>query len=374
MYPQQNLSFGDAIRGWRSGQTTSQYGRNQQRARTAEEEEILRRSAIVDALPPGASSGPMHPYMKPYTSNHAFLQGEAQRRRQRDVAVSPALSPETLPAVDPNAPGAVDPVLLPQSAQKTETNPILMDIETAARQGYANPATGGKRDATQMSEPLNNRIGLGEGLIRVGGAIVGASGQGALDAINAGTDAYGGIQDYNRTAALEEAQMAQEKEMAEIEYQRGQQAKFAEDYKADNLAVMGAEEQVRKLDSLYNEVLGAGDNLTGLWDGTVQGWWDKLTGDPRAYTRMKMEQFKVDQVLITIGQTKGAISNKEMEIFERPLPDLSTTDEKTWLSMLDEKRQAARNVMMKLKAMRGQQYMTPQQQYSQADNDALFID
>ena len=87
-----------------------------------------------------------------------------------------------------------------------------------------------------------------------------------------------------------------------------------------------------------------------------------------------MEQFKVDQVLITIGQTKGAISNKEMEIFERPLPDLSTTDEKTWLALLDEKRTAARSVLQKLKAMRGQQYMIPQQQYSQADNDALFID
>ena len=357
MYPQQNIGLGDAIRGWRSGQTTSQFGRNQQLARTAEEEEILRRAAIVDALPPGASSGPIQPYF-----------------RQPDVAVNPALSPETLPAVDPNAPGAVDPVLLPQTTEQPVTNPILMDIETAARQGYANPVTGQKRDATQMSEPLNNRIGLSEGLIRVGGAIVGASGQGALDAINAGTNAYGGIQDYNRTAALEEAQMAQEKEMAEIEYQRGQQAKFAEDYKADDLAIMDAEQQVNQIDSLYDEVLAAGDDLTGLKDGTVDAWWDKLTGDPKAYTRMKMEQFKVDRVLMSIGQTKGAISNKEMEIFMKPLPDLTTTDEKTWLALLDEKRTAARSLLQKLKAMRGQQSMTPQPQYSQAENDALFID
>ena len=361
MYPQQNLSFGDALRGWRSGQTTSQFGLNQQRARAAEEEEILRRAAVVNALPPGASSGALSPYVPNQQAIDAAALSSVTPPAPPPVADAAALSSVTPPATQ-----SVAPAVTTNTSVRPQTNPILTDIETAARQGYANPVTGQKRDATQMSEPLNNRIGLSEGLIRVGGAIVGASGQGALDAINAGTNAYGGIQDYNRTAALEEAQMAQDREMAEIDYQRSQQAKFAEAYKADDLAVMGAEEQVRKLDSLYNEVLGAGDNLTGLWDGTVQGWWDKLTGDPRAYTRMKMEQFKVDQVLITIGQTKGAISNKEMEIFEKPLPDLTTTDEKTWLAMLDEKRQAARNVMMKLKAMRGQQY-------SQADNDALFI-
>jgi len=49
----------------------------------------------------------------------------------------------------------------------------------------------------------NQRIPMGEALMRIGGAGVAASGQGGLAAIGAATNAYGQIQDANRQAEME---------------------------------------------------------------------------------------------------------------------------------------------------------------------------
>lgn len=71
-------------------------------------------------------------------------------------------------------------------------------------QGILNPSNQTRTQAPLALAPQvpNQRIGLNEGLIRTGGAIVGASQDGGLQAFQAGTDMYGQIQDYNRSQAL----------------------------------------------------------------------------------------------------------------------------------------------------------------------------
>ena len=49
-----------------------------------------------------------------------------------------------------------------------------------------------------------------------------------------------------------------------------------------------------------------------------------MTGDERENIRLKIESMKVDRVLANIAQTKGAISEKEMDIF--------MSDQPSWLA------------------------------------------
>jgi hypothetical protein len=104
------------------------------------------------------------------------------------------------------------------------------------------------------------------------------------------------------------------------------------------------------MDRLYADVFAAGDDLTGPKDGYFDAWIESLRGDPKAYTRLAMDQFKVDEILKNVAKTKGAISDREMATFERPMPSMMA-DEAVWLDWIDAKRQAAISVRGKLQAM-----------------------
>ena len=55
--------------------------------------------------------------------------------------------------------------------------------------------------------------------------------------------------------------------------------------------------------------------LTGLFDGTIGALIDRVQGNPEATSRLLLQELKVDSSLIQRSQTKGAISNKEMQLF-----------------------------------------------------------
>ena len=63
--------------------------------------------------------------------------------------------------------------------------------------------TTGTRTAAPLALPPQ-RVGMDEALTRIGGKMVGASAKGGLAAIQAGTDEFGRIEDYNRSRALAE--------------------------------------------------------------------------------------------------------------------------------------------------------------------------
>ena len=189
-------------------------------------------------------------------------------------------------------------------------------------QAKAPTLTGNARGSSRMPTIPDNRIGLGEGMLRVGGAMMqGANtGQGYSSAI----DAYGNIMDYNRQANMERMQIEQARILEEQRRQdllRKMNATKAKAKKGD------AESAAKALVSLQNaqDVLDGfdrRDNVVGWGSFFVRGW-DKLTGDERENLRLKIETMKVDRVLANIAQTKGAISEKEMDIF--------MSDQPSWL-------------------------------------------
>ena len=207
-----------------------------------------------------------------------------------------------------------------------------------------------KRDKTSFGDYLKKKVyeddprggnSLSSKLIRMGGAIQGSSHQGLNAAMAAMGGEYGNIQREDQ--ASEQAFMQEQAKQQEAQQKKS--AEFDE--------IIGTyDSSIAEMDRLYADVFAAGDTLTGPYDGFMGKWIDNLRGNPEAYTRLAMDQFKVDEILKNVAKTKGAISDKEMETFERPMPSMSA-DEDVWLDWIYKKREAAISVRKKLRAMQG---------------------
>lgn len=197
-------------------------------------------------------------------------------------------------------------------------------------------ARGSMKPPAALSIP-NQRIPMGEALMRIGGAGVAASGQGGLAAIGAATDAYGQVQDANRQAEMEAfaIEEARRKSIADRMLKR----ELAEAKNKDKDTAQSA----KALVSLQNAdaVLKGFDdynNVTGMGYWFAQKW-DQLTGNERENVRLKINSMKVDRVLANIAQTKGAISEKEMDIFMSDQPAW-TAGEDIWRKWVTDYRNA----------------------------------
>lgn len=178
-------------------------------------------------------------------------------------------------------------------------------------------ARGSMKPPAALSIP-NQRIPMGEALMRIGGAGVAASGQGGLAAIGAATDAYGQVQDANRQAEMEAfaIEEARRKSIAD--------RMAASASKSGSAGTGDAAQNAKTLVALQNanavlKGFDDYDNVVGpaYWFAKK---WDQLNGNERENIRLKINSMKVDRVLANIAQTKGAISEKEMDIFMSDQP------------------------------------------------------
>ena len=217
----------------------------------------------------------------------------------------------------PAAPG--QPVL---SQGQPQSQPVL--------QG----ATGNARGSSRMPMIPDNRIGMNEALIRIGTSGLGQSANnGALGVLNAMGGTYGDIQDYNRAREMEEYKLEEERRLAEQRRQdllRKMNAPKKEDEpeKADDT-------EIARLEGLLND-LRNDPNLTGPIAGRAQNALDRSGfGDPkRAAKRLILSELQVNATLAYTAQTKGAITDREMALFQTPVPKL-TDDEQVWISWLE---------------------------------------
>jgi hypothetical protein len=95
----------------------------------------------------------------------------------------------------------------------------------------------------------------------------------------------------------------------------------------------------------------AGGNLTGV-GGIFKSFLDNFTGDEDAARRLILNKVKVDDALLRVAHTKGAISNAEMKLFLSPAPK-NYQDEAIWESWLNERVAALEKVQSRL--MSGQE-------------------
>ena len=203
-------------------------------------------------------------------------------------------------------------------------------------------ATGNARGSSRMP---NQKIGLGEAMMRMGGSTMAASSQGALAGLGAMSDSYGQIQDYNRAREMEAFEIEEARRKAIADRQARAQAAAAKTNKGDpseNLIGMQAsyDQMSEALTALKK------DNLTGPFAGRLGAWLDASglsdyyngndEGAKRAYMRSILANIQVDDTLLKTANTKGAISDKEMELFKSPLPKI-TDDEGLWRLYITER-------------------------------------
>lgn len=241
---------------------------------------------------------------------------------------------------------ALPPVLEPQSAAPPPpmpamppqgpalSNPAQPQPQAPALSVPSQGATGNARGSSRMP---NQKIGLGEAMMRMGGATMAASSQGALAGLGAMTDSYGQIQDYNRAREMEAFQIEEARRKAIADRQARAQAAAAKTDKGDPEASAKARLSLQNADA----VLQGFDDFDGVtgWGYWFNQTWDRLTGNERENIRLKINSMKVDRVLANIAQTKGAISEKEMDIFMSDQPAW-TASEDIWRKWVTDYRNA----------------------------------
>ena len=270
-------------------------------------------------------------------------QSQAATHTMPDGTVMPGATHEPAPVVDSVGQGPMNDQERAAFAQTPAGQRIY-----AAQSGNQNVTgdpeaqTGGRRDSTALAAAKKNTgMSFAEKMGRYGGAIMAAGSQGGMAQVGAMGTVTGEIKDIERD---QENLRLQEQQKVQKEQQK-KSAEFDE--------IIGTyDSSIAEMDRLYADVFAAGDELTGPYDGFMGKWVDNLRGNPEAYTRLAMDQFKVDEILKNVAKTKGAISDREMETFERPMPSMSA-DEDVWLDWIYKKREAAISVRKKLRAMQG---------------------
>jgi hypothetical protein len=208
-------------------------------------------------------------------------------------------------------------------------------------------SSGPKTSNRRQSDMPNMLVDRNEALIRIGGAMYSGGLQG--DGIGAATREYGAIQDANRATAMEQYKTDQATKLA--------MAKAAAKGKKGDDTQEAINDTNAQMDS-YQSALQAiadsrasGGNLTGV-GGIFKSFLDNFTGDEDGARRLILSKVKVDDALLRVAHTKGAISNAEMKLFLSPAPK-NYQDEKIWEAWLNERVGALEKVQSRL--MSGQE-------------------
>ena len=232
-------------------------------------------------------------------------------RHQDNVTVAPALHSQSIDLA------SVPEHMLKKPAPAAATPALI-----------TGNARGSMKPPAALSLP-NQRIPMGEALMRIGGAGVAASGQGGLAAIGAATNAYGQVQDANRQAEMEAFAIEEARRKSIADRMASSAAAKEQDTKD---AVDGASE-ISRLEGLMQALKS--ENLTGPWAGWIGHAIDRSGfGDPKkAAKRLILADLQVNAQLAYSAQTKGAITDREMALFAKPVPTLKD-DEELWIAWL----------------------------------------
>lgn len=243
---------------------------------------------------------------------------------------------------------------LAQPTVTTTTDPILRSggqgrSTGALSAGSITSSSGPKTSNARGSMMPTMLVDRNEALIRIGGAMYSGSLKG--DGIGAATQEYGRIQDANREQArkMAEAEQKRQMELAKLRARRaGGGGGGTLSKKDDELLSSTNSAMTNYQDALQaiRESRAAGGNLTGI-GGIAKSLFDNFTGDADSARRLILERVKVDDALLRVAETKGAISNAEMKLFLAPAPN-KLQDEAIWERWILDRMEALQRVQQRL--------------------------
>ena len=235
------------------------------------------------------------------------------------------------------------PVLIDTTQPNNETSTGVLETTSGPSVRSIMSSSGPKTSNRRGSDMPNMLIDRNEALIRIGGRMYGGALKG--DGISAATDEYGKIQDANRKTAMEKYKTDQATKLA-MAKAAAKGGKSDDITKALNDTSMQMDSYQRALQAIADS-RAAGGNLTGV-GGMFKSFLDNFTGDEDGARRLILSKVKVDDALLRVAHTKGAISNAEMKLFLSPAPK-NWQDEKIWESWLLERVDALEKVQARLR-------------------------
>lgn len=225
------------------------------------------------------------------------------------------------------------------------TSAALTNGGVAAPRPNAGPTSGARQTPTnntgnsRQSGMPDMRIGRMAQLGRMGTAMLGSAGDGLLASMSAGGEAMYAVNDENRAAEMGEYENSERLRLEEAQ-RRAVAARGGSGGgsggSSPNLAGAAAI-KLRDVDAAL-QGLDDYDGVVGMGYWFNVGW-DKITDSQRATIRQKIARVKVDATLANTALTKGAISDKEMAIFQSDQPAW-TDGENAWRTWLTEYRGA----------------------------------
>jgi len=202
--------------------------------------------------------------------------------------------------------------------------------------------TGNARGSSRMPTIEPQKINMmGEGMIRMGSAMGAQQGNGLNAGMAAAGQEYGNIMDYNR-AGEAEAFALEEARRVELQRRMDAQAKAKADKKPTKDAIGERATASAKYQNAVDVLAGfdAHDGVVGPWSLVFRKW-DQLSGNQRENVRLKIAKLKVDDTLSYVAQSKGAISDREMEVFSSAQPNW-TDGEDIWRTWVQDYAEALR--------------------------------
>lgn len=279
----------------------------------------------------------------------------AELERRKNVPQGPALA--QLEAENSQSPALQAPVDFAAMEAQNSKSPVLINTTTptpttaANTQTNAAPVLGTKSSTATRSPALSRGAGnmtanargsalgitpRGEGLIRIGGAMYSGALQG--DGLGAATREYGSIQDANRKAEVDAYNKAEATRIAELRANRVGAGK------AGSKATKGAGDLrfgISKLQTALDMIRESDGSLTGLNPSALfDRFIGKTVGNEQEAQRLFLNEIGLDAIMKRVAETKGAISNAEMALFGRQVPQLGS-QEIVWERWLQRQMQMA---------------------------------
>lgn len=214
-------------------------------------------------------------------------------------------------------------------------------------------ATGNARGSNRTPMYPNQQIGLGEAMMRIGGNVVGASQDGGLAAFQAGTQSYGNIMDYNRQRELEQYQYEQEQKLAEQRRQdllrKMNSGGAGGGNSGDPEAIGDVRMGIAKLQSARDMFTQDHDSsLTGFnFSAALSRLTGRFIGNEDEAKRLFLQEVRLDSVMQRVAQTKGAISNAEMQLFASQAPSLDSNGV-VWKAWIDRQIKLQQKILNRL--------------------------
>ena len=213
--------------------------------------------------------------------------------------------------------------------------PVLGTKSSTATRSPALSRGAGNMTANARGSALG-MIPRGEALMRIGGQMYSGALQG--DGLGAATREYGSIQDANRAAEVAAAKQAEATRIAEL------RARGTGAGKAGSKSTEGAGDLrfgISKLQTALGMIRGSDGSLTGLNPSALfDRFMGKTIGNEQEAQRLFLNEIGLDSIMKRVAETKGAISNAEMALFGRQVPQLGS-QEIVWERWLQRQLQMA---------------------------------